>query len=100
VNPPTVKAVLSLPIPQQGAMNPTLQTVTITLQRASALGSSGYILYKSPAGTTIQLATGTNVTARAVTLAGQGSLDIVATSSGVSQTDDFRKFAEIGIALV
>jgi hypothetical protein len=109
VNPQTVNAVISLPVPQQGAMNPTIQTITVPLQQTGMLGKSGYALFQSPAGASIQLATGVNVTARAVSLAQQATLDIVLSTSGGppgpphnagTVVDDFRKVSEIGIAVV
>jgi hypothetical protein len=90
-------------------MNPTIQTITVPLKQTGVLGQSGYALFQSPTGASIQLATGVNVTARAVSLAQQATLDIVLSTSGGSPgppgaagtvVDDFRKVSEIGIAIV
>jgi hypothetical protein len=101
VNPNKVVATLNIPVPQQGAMNPRIQTTTIPLVRGLPLGKSNYYLYTSTLGSILQLATGTNVTARAPLLAAQGTIDISVSQPGqATVVDAARQIAEIGIKML
>jgi hypothetical protein len=127
VNAGPVTATFNLPVPQVGAMNPTIKSYTVHLERSKKLGSSNYYLYSANT-TPLQLPAGT--TSRALKLASQGTLDISvelapapgsapgpgsAASPGpagrgsprltpreapATLIDAFRKIAEVGIVMV
>jgi hypothetical protein len=99
VNPSVVTATFNVPVPQVGAMNPTIQSSTVRLVRTIPLGAN-YWLYITNPISIMQLKTGTNVTSRAAALTSQGTLDITATIGGKPVTDPFRRLSDIGINLV
>jgi hypothetical protein len=97
-NVKSVEAVLTLPVPRaNGVPTPELQTFTVQLAQAGALGSSKFALYQ--AAGSIPLPSSVNWTAAAPFLPG-ASFDVVATlADGTTVTDEFRTFPEASISV-
>jgi hypothetical protein len=96
VNPKTVAVTLNLPVPQQGAQNPTIQAVTLPLTRGAKIGKSNYFLYTTTAPSFAQLQPGT----RSPLLAAQGTLDLSATQHGQpSNFDASRLISDVGVTM-
>lgn len=94
----SVVATLNIPTPVVGAMNPTLQSLTVPLTKVSSLGNSGYDLYAAQGGP-LPLPIGVNITSRSITLAKQTTLDITAIVGSSTVSDGFRKVSEVGLTL-